>query len=86
MLFTKPINLNGAELRSELATVNIIVDRITVEANGQLNIDIAAKDKDIAEAIIAAHNGTIIPPEPTVDQKLASVGLNLGDLKAALGL
>jgi hypothetical protein len=25
-------------------------------------------------------------PEPTVEQKLASVGLNLDDLKAALGL
>jgi hypothetical protein len=25
-------------------------------------------------------------PEPTVEEKLASVGLNLGDLKTALGL
>jgi hypothetical protein len=38
-----------------------------------------------ADALIAAHN----PPaakEPTVEEKLASVGLNLKDLKTALGL
>ena len=26
------------------------------------------------------------PPEPTVEEKLASVGLNIDDLKAALGI
>jgi hypothetical protein len=86
MLFTKPINLNGAELRAELAAMNIFIDRITIEADGQLNIDIDAKDKNTAETIIAAHNGTTIAPEPTVEQKLESVGLNLSDLKIALGL
>jgi hypothetical protein len=38
-----------------------------------------------AEAALAAHN----PPaqtEPTVSDKLASVGLSVDDLKAALGL
>jgi hypothetical protein len=39
-----------------------------------------------AAKIIAAHNGTTVAPEPTVEDKLASVGLNLTDLKTALGL
>ena len=38
-----------------------------------------------ADALIAAHNPPA-PVEPTVEQKLASVGLNLNDLKTALGL
>jgi len=38
-----------------------------------------------ADQLIAAHN----PPEkkePTIDEKLASVGLSISDLKVALGL
>ena len=38
-----------------------------------------------ADALIAAHNPPA-PTEPTVQDKLASVGLSVDDLKAALGL
>ncbi len=38
-----------------------------------------------ADALIAAHNPPA-PTEPTVQEKLASVGLSVDDLKAALGL
>jgi len=38
-----------------------------------------------ADALIAAHNPPE-PQEPTVQEKLASVGLSVDDLKAALGL
>jgi hypothetical protein len=38
-----------------------------------------------AEAALAAHNPPA-PTEPTVGDKLASVGLSVDDLKAALGL
>ena len=37
-----------------------------------------------AETALNAHDGTT--PEPTVSEKLASVGLSVEDLKAALGL
>ena len=37
-----------------------------------------------AEAALAAHNPPA-PTEPTVAEKLASVGLSVADLKAALG-
>jgi len=60
--FTKPTNLNGAELRQELnaAGVNITNDRTAVVLDGDvLSLDIAAKDKAKAQAVVAAHNGTI---------------------------
>ena len=60
--FTKPINLNGAELRQELnaAGVNITNDTSAVVLDGDvLFLDIAAKDKAKAETVVSVHNGTI---------------------------
>ena len=88
--FNKPANLNGSELLDELAAVGIVLDLTTqaplIDGNGDLWLDIKSADKAKAELVVAAHNGTTIAPEPTVEQKLASVGLNLSDLKSALGL
>ena len=86
----KPINLNGTELRKELNAAGIkITDEpssVKADNNGSLWLDIADKDEAKAQAVVDAHNGTTVPPEPTVADKLQSVGLNLEDLKAALGL
>ena len=87
--FTKPQNLNGAELVAELAAVGVVVDITNspyLDGEGVLWLNIKEADEAKATPIVAAHNGTIIPPEPTVDDKLASVGLSVTDLKAALGL
>jgi hypothetical protein len=46
---------------------------------------VGAETQEEADALIAAHNPPA-PQEPTVEEKLASVGLNLNDLKTALGL
>ena len=43
-----------------------------------------ANEKQLLDAF-AAHNPTV-PIEPTLDEKLASVGLSVTDLKSALGL
>jgi hypothetical protein len=88
--FNKPTNLNGAELRKELNDVGVTISNdlnsVTIDADGNLWLDIANKDEAKATSIVEAHNGTMVAPELTVEQKLASVGLNLGDLKTALGL
>jgi len=88
--FTKPQNLNGAELRQELVEAGVAITQafnsVVVEGDGLLYLDILDKDADAAAAVVAAHNGTIIAPKLTVADKLASVGLNLDDLKEALGL
>jgi hypothetical protein len=81
--FTKPENLNGAELMAELAAVGIVVDKVFDNADGTISLP---TDDDNAEAVVAAHNGTTVAPEPTIEDKLASVGLTIVDLKAALGL
>ena len=85
--FTKPENLNGAELLKQLQDGGVtITDAPTIDGDGAFWLDIDSKDKAKATAIVAAHNGTIVAPEPTINDKLASVGLSIDDLKAALGL
>jgi hypothetical protein len=86
----KPTNLNGTELRQQLNAAGVKISdepsSVKEDAEGNLWLDIANKDEAKAKSIVAAHDGTIIAPEPTVADKLANAGLNLEDLKAALGL
>jgi hypothetical protein len=82
--FTRPTNLNGAELIAELSDAGLNVDKIEDYCNG--TIAIQCDDEELVGQIVAAHNGTTVAPEPTIEDKLASVGLSLPDLKAALGL
>jgi hypothetical protein len=85
--FTKPTNLNGAELLEQLNAAGVkIAESPTVDGAGDLWLDIKQTDKTKAEEIVASHNGTIIAPELTVAQKLLSVGLSIDDLKGALGV
>jgi hypothetical protein len=85
--FTRPTNLNGTELIKELKNAGINVNEpLILDGNNELCLDISESDKTKAEPIVAAHNGTVIGSEPTVGEKLASVGLSIDDLKDALGL
>jgi hypothetical protein len=83
--FNKPANLNGKELLAQLKTQNVEVTGFPfIDDEDSLWLDIANKDQEKAEAVISAHNGTQIAPEPTIAEKLASVGLSIEELKAAL--
>jgi hypothetical protein len=83
--FAKPKNLNGTELLAELNAGGIsITQSPMLDGNENLLLDVSEADKAKAQAIIAAHNGTVIAPAATIEQKLASVGLSIDDLKAAL--
>ncbi len=88
--FDKPINLNGAELLAELALVGVTLQNKTeapvIDGNGNFWLDIKPADEAKAVGVVTAHNGTIVAPEPTIQDKLASVGLSVPDLKTALGL
>lgn len=85
--FTKPKNLNGSELLDELNAAGVqITQPPYLDGESVLWLDIDAKDEDKAKPVLAAHNGSIIPKEATIDEKLASVDLTIVDLKAALGL
>ena len=86
--FDLPINFNGVQFCEELKNTGIIIDNkadmwATYEGVLWLNID--TKDTQKAQDVLNAH----IPqpkPEPTIEDKLALVGLSLTDLKSALGL
>lgn len=86
--FTKPKNFNGTELVEELAAVGIFTDttKFPICELNNLYLDVSDEEYDMAATVVAAHNGTTVAPEPDIIQKLASVGLNVSDLKAALGL
>ena len=80
--FPRPQNVNGTELIAELAAVGIVVDKIFTLADGSIAFE--TDDEAKAAPVVAAHNGTTVVPEPTIADKLASVGLSLDELKAAI--
>jgi hypothetical protein len=83
--FNKPTNLNGAELLAELKAGGIVVAGLPlIDENGDFWLDVKEADKTKAAPIVATHNGTLVAPEPTIAEKLASVGLSIEELKAAL--
>jgi hypothetical protein len=83
--FNKPANLNGAELLAELKAGGVVVTGLPlIDENGEFWLDIKEADETKATPIVAAHNGTLVAPEPTIAEKLASVGLSIEELKAAL--
>jgi hypothetical protein len=85
--FTKPENLNGVELLTELNAGAVAITKPPmIDGNGDFWLDIAEADKAKATAIVAAHNGTTVAAKPTIEDKLSSVGLSIADLKEALGL
>ncbi len=84
----KPTNLNGVELREELRAAGVEItdgrDAVFIDDNGILYLDIATKDKAKADEVIAKHNGSQTAPELSLTEKLASIGLSIDELKAAL--
>ena len=78
-IYNKPANLNGAELKEELAAVGIIVDEVYDFGNDTIGLE--TNDEAKATSVVAVHNGTTVAPEPTIADKLASVGLSLDELK-----
>lgn len=83
--FDKPTNLNGTELLAELNAAGVAITESPFDdAVGGLWLNIKQADKAKAASVVAAHNGTIVAKELSIEAKLAQVGLNFEDLKAAL--
>jgi hypothetical protein len=82
MEFTKPNSLNGAQLKSELSAQGITIEVIDDNGTGTISFDVAKAKEGLAASIVAAHVG--VETQPTIADKLASVGLSIDDLKAAL--
>ena len=85
--FTKPKNLNGAELLGQLNANGIAITTAPyIDENQDLWLDVKESDKSKVSAIVSVHNGTMIAPEASIDDKLSSVGLSIKDLKVGLGI
>jgi hypothetical protein len=87
--FTKPEQLNGSQLRKELRDAGVEIrdgeGSILIDGDKMLCLDITKSYEAQAAAVVAAHIGNTVALELTVAEKLASVGLSLEELKAALG-
>lgn len=81
--FPMPAKLNGEQLIKELNNAGINIAGFPEDWNdGLIRLSIDAKDSAKAATIVANHIG--IDYEPTIADKLASVGLSIEELKAAL--
>ena len=83
MNFTKPQALNGKQLKDELKAQGITVETIEDNGIGVISFDVTKAKEDMAAEIVAAHIG--VETQPTIAEKLASVGLSLEELRTALG-
>lgn len=79
--------INGEQLRIELANAGVQLNPVTpyINAEKELVLIVNAGDESKVNEIVANHVA-VTKPEPTIDDKLASVGLTINDLKTALGL
>jgi hypothetical protein len=76
--FPIPVELNGLQLKAELGCDEVYIRDNVLVIGGDIT---AAK----AKAGIEAHKPQPAK-QPTVAEKLASVGLSIDDLKVALGV
>jgi len=82
MEFNTPQSLNGAQLKDELKAQGIIVEKIDNNATGQISFVVDKAKEGLAASVVAAHVG--VDSVQTIADKLASVGLSIDELKAAL--
>ena len=84
--FIKPAQMDGEQLITELTTAGVEVTGYPfVDNDGNLHFDISLSDQEKAKAIIKAHI-PIPKPEPTILEKLETIGVSIPELKTALGL
>jgi len=88
--FTKPNNINGAELVAELAAVGVTINTQTsplIDGAGNFWLDISNSDEAKAAPIVAAHNGTVIAPDNSAAKAalLAKLGITADEAKLLLG-
>lgn len=88
--FRKPLSLNGAQLRDELRAAGVVIsddiNAVIDSSDGFIQLDIKKADESKAEAVVSSHVGVDSVIELSLDEKLASVGLSIQELKTALGI
>ena len=78
---------DGKQLLEDLAQVGIFLDinlqPPLIDGEGFLCLDVQESQRETVQSVLNAHNPRPIP-EPTIADKLASVGLDFEELKAAI--
>lgn len=86
--FNAPAVLSGSQLKKELNAAGVKIDlgadSIEIDGNGDLWLAIVAKDEAKAQAVLDAHVPAVASSEPTLQEKLESIGLTIEELKTAL--
>ena len=84
----KPASLNGVQLIKELKSAGVEIKNdmncIFDTSDGFIHLDIKAANETKAAAVVAAHVGVDSVIELSLDEKLASVGISLAEIKAAI--
>jgi hypothetical protein len=80
--FEIPSQLNGKQLVDELKKENIEIEFLPNIENGLLVLHLSKGNPDKAKIVVSQHKAVF--KEITLNEKLASVGLSLDELKAAL--
>lgn len=81
--FDIPAKLNGEQLLEELKKAGILSD-IPVITEGKLWLSIKSSEESLAADIVAHHVG--ITHVPTIEDRLKAAGIELNELRLALGL
>ena len=83
--FNTPKVLNGEQLLNELIAAGVTISKTDyphIDGNSDMWLKIDASDEKKAKLIVDKHIG--VDTVPTIEDKLAIVGLTLEELKAAL--
>jgi hypothetical protein len=82
---TKPANLNGTELLSELAAKGVVVSGLPIDdGQGNLLLDIDATDKEKAKTVVDSHDGTTIAADNSAAKAALLEKLGITSDEAAL--
>lgn len=84
MKFTKPEPFNGKTFSKDLSAKKIKINDFYDDGQGYLIVNSDEKNEQVIQELLSAHDGSAVPL--TVSDKLEMAGLDLDELRVALGL
>ena len=84
MKFIKPEPFNGKTFLDNLEAQKIKINDFYDDGQGYLIVNSDEKNEQVIQELLNAHDGSAVPL--TVSDKLEMAGLNLEELRVALGL
>lgn len=87
MQFTKPAQLNGVQLKEELAAVGIEIPFVTDKADGFIYFDVEKSKESTAVEIVANHIAIDVNAEKEIQRQslFTRLGITADEAKLLLG-